>query len=161
MCVVFWRMWCDASGSHNALCFIKTETLKTYKKGFTHQLMTSSSRLRLPPHRLPVYLSHCLPVYLSFAERRSVVIGSCWMVWCSIRANKPARLVMAILRFLSCSNSSSSLYHWQTDAQTDRVTFRTPVFTLLRVTFYFLKRRLLTTRTRSRSTSARRSFSQQ
>lgn len=69
-----------------------------------------------------------LSVYLSLAERRSVVIGSCWMVWCSIRANKPARFVIAVLRFLSCSNSSSSLYH---------------------------------TRTLSRSTSARRSFSQQ
>lgn len=56
-----------------------------------------------------------LSVYLSLAKRRSVVIGSCWMVWCSIRANKPARFVIAVLRFLSCSNSSSSLYHWQTD----------------------------------------------
>lgn len=71
------------------------------------------------PTFLPVYLFTCLPVYLSLAERRSVVIGSCWIVWCSIRANSPARLVMAILRFLSCSNSSSSLYHWQTDTQTD------------------------------------------
>lgn len=68
---------------------------------------------------LTVSLCTCRTVYLSLAERRSVVIGSCWMVWCSIRANRPARLVMAIRRFLSCSNSSSSLYHWQTDKQTD------------------------------------------
>lgn len=44
-------------------------------------------------------------------DRRSVVSGSCWMVWCSIRASKPARLVMAVRTLRSCSNSSSSLYH--------------------------------------------------
>lgn len=64
----------------------------------------------------------------SALERRSVVSGSCWIVWCSIRASNPALLVMAVRTLRSCSNSSSSLYH---------------------------------TRTRSRSTSARRSFSQQ
>lgn len=47
----------------------------------------------------------------SALERRSVVSGSCWMVWCSIRASKPARLVMAVRTLRSCSNSSSSLYH--------------------------------------------------
>lgn len=116
-------------------------------------LLTSSC---LCWHPLPV----CLTVYLSLPERRSVVIGSCWMVWCSIRANKPARLVMAILRFLSCSNSSSSLYHWEWDRHRhrDRVTFWTPVTSVMSVTFV---QRVVTTRTRSRSTSARRSFSQQ
>ena len=44
-------------------------------------------------------------------DRRSVVSGSCWMVWCSIRASKPARLVMAVRTLRSCSKSSSSLYH--------------------------------------------------
>lgn len=96
MSVVSW-MWWDASDSHNALC--------------VHSPLPH-------PTFLPVSLCTGLPVYLSLAERRSVVIGSCWMVWCSIRASRPARLVMAILRFLSCSNSSSSLYHWQTDRQT-------------------------------------------
>lgn len=43
--------------------------------------------------------------------RRSVVRGSCWMVWCSMRARSPALLVMAVLTLRSCSNSSSSLYH--------------------------------------------------
>lgn len=74
---------------------------------------------------LPVYLPACLaslPVYRSLAERRSGTMGSCWMVWCSIRAMSPARLVMAALRFLSCSNSSSSLYHWQTDRHRERQT---------------------------------------
>ena len=47
----------------------------------------------------------------SALERRSVVSGSCWMVWCSIRASKPARLVIAVRTLRSCSNSSSSLYH--------------------------------------------------
>lgn len=64
----------------------------------------------------PVCLSK--PVYLSLAVLRSVVIGSCWIVWWSIRANSPALLVMAVLRFLSCSNSSSSLYHCKTVTQT-------------------------------------------
>lgn len=49
--------------------------------------------------------------YLSLLLRRSVVTGSCWMVWCNIRASSPARLVMAVLTFRSCSKSSSNLYH--------------------------------------------------
>lgn len=120
---------------------------------------------------LPVYasvyrpdLSASLPVYLSLAERRSVVIGSCWMVWCSIRANKPARFVMAILRFLSCSNNSSSLYHWQRDRQAEthgggQGYLLDSCHHCIANKVFFLQ--LLTTLTRSRSTSARRSFSQQ
>lgn len=49
--------------------------------------------------------------YLSLLVRKSVVRGSCWIVWCNIRASRPARLVMAVLTFRSCSNSSSNLYH--------------------------------------------------
>lgn len=49
----------------------------------------------------------------SALDRRSVVSGSCWMVWCSIRASNPARFVMAVRTLRSCSNSSSSLYHCQ------------------------------------------------
>lgn len=49
--------------------------------------------------------------YLSLLPRRSVVSGSCWIVWCSIRARRPALLVMAVLTLRSCSKSSSSLYH--------------------------------------------------
>lgn len=49
----------------------------------------------------------------SALERRSVVSGSCWIVWCSIRASSPALLVMAVRTLRSCSNSSSSLYHCQ------------------------------------------------
>lgn len=49
--------------------------------------------------------------YLSLLLRRSVVNGSCWIVWCNIRARRPALLVIAVLTLRSCSKSSSSLYH--------------------------------------------------
>lgn len=45
---------------------------------------------------------------LSTLERRSLVSGSCWIVWWSIRPSSPARFVMAVRTFCSCSTSSSS-----------------------------------------------------
>lgn len=91
----------------------------------------------------------------SALERRSVVSGSCWMVWCSIRASKPARLVMAVRTLRSCSNSSSSLYHCRgSRGSRDKGIPEPPPLPPHPPP-------RPTTRTRSRSTSARRSFSQQ
>lgn len=70
------------------------------------------------PARPPAWNAGCEDVWASEAqrsalERRSVVSGSCWIVWCNIKASNPARFVMAVRTLRSCSNSSSSLYHCQ------------------------------------------------
>ena len=116
--------------------------------------------------------------YLSLLLRRSVVSGSCWMVWCNIRASRPALFVMAVLTLRSCSKSSSSLYHCQTRTfQKQRAwNFNYGISTVIIITLTCIdyyswfhhknKNKLalwlvpLTTRTRSRSTSALLSFSQ-
>lgn len=118
--------------------------------------ITNSKRIPASSH---AWNAGCEDVWTSEAqrsalERRSVVSGSCWIVWCNIKASNPARFVMAVRTLRSCSNSSSSLYHCQGRRAMRRSSGRP-------TSPWPHPASKPTTRTRSRSTSARRNFSQQ